>query len=457
MKKFLIVVNFLVFVFGVKAQITFTSNNVMAVGTKVYVHKDTLPSITSPGNSGANQVWNFTGVATIIYDSIRALNPSSTPYGSFFPSSNLVFIQGADYVYLKKQTTQLEAIGAYISQLNTTATFQNTDIISKFPTTYLSAYSDTSVVVGQTTGAAIGVSSVDSVKLKRTVYKKSFTDAWGQITTDVATFNSLRICDTINQIDTIWAKTSTFGWVMFSATDSLTYNYTWITDDSNYGGPIFRLVFDNLMQIKSATYYAAVPCAKPLQSSSNISFTNITGNSFKINWINGQGDDRIVVLRSGSTPLTIPQDSVEYLANAQYGDPNSAIGACYVVYNGPGNNVTVTGLNPMTQYHVAIFDYKCDPPLYRISQYPMASQFTNNNVGIESEEKNQVGFKIFPNPVKQGERLYLDKETSIEVYSILGNFITSMKNASYLDIIDFKSGIYFIKNSEGDILKFIVE
>lgn len=64
MKKFLFVFSFLAFIlYGVKAQITFTSNNVMAVGTKVYVHKDTLPTITSPGNSRANLVWSIKDVA----------------------------------------------------------------------------------------------------------------------------------------------------------------------------------------------------------------------------------------------------------------------------------------------------------------------------------------------------------------------------------------------------------
>lgn len=457
MQNFLFVLSFLAFVNGVIAQITFTSNDVMAVGTKVYVHKDTVSTITSPGNSGANQTWSFTGVTTHVYDSIRALNPSSTPYGSSFPSSNLVFIQGADYAYLKKQTTQLEVIGAYISQLNTTANFQNTDIISKFPTTYLSSFADTSIVVGQTTGAAIGVTSVDSVRLKRTVYKKSKTDAWGQITTDVATFNSLRICDTINQIDTIWAKTPNFGWIMFSSTDSLMYNYSWITDDSNYGGPVFRLNFDDQMQIKSATYFAAVPCAKPLQSSTGISFTNVTHNSFKINWNNGQGDDRLVILRSGSTSLALPQDNVVYTANSQYGDPNSAIGGCFVVYNGPLNSVTVTGLNPMTQYHVAIFDYKCDPPLYRTLQYPMASQFTNNNVGIEMEENEINKWHVFPNPVKQNQRLHLNKETSVQVFNLLGECVYTANNITYIDIAGIKTGIYFIKTTEGDFSKFVVE
>lgn len=457
MKKFIFILLLLVLVKSVFAQITFTSNNVMAVGTKVYAHKDTSSSITNPGNSGPNQTWTFTGITTHLYDSIRSLNPSSTPYASFFPSSNLVFIQGADYVYLKKQTTQLEVIGAYISQLNTTATFQNTDIISKFPTTYLSSFKDTSIVVGQTTGAAIGVTSVDSVKLKRTIYKKSFTDAWGQITTDVATFNSLRICDTINQIDTIWAKTSNFGWIMFSAYDSLTYQYTWITDDSNYGGPVFRLVFNDQMQIKNAIYYAAVPCAKPNQSSSNISFTNVTHNSFTINWTNGQGDDRIVVLRSGSNPLTLPQDNVVYQANSQFGDPNTALGSCFVVYNGPGDSVTITGLNPMTQYHVAIFDYKCDPPLYRTTQYPMASIFTNNNVGISAENITLEYLSVFPNPIKLGQQLNLNKLSNITIYNLLGELLRNMQDVSVVDITGFKSGIYFIITAEGERAKFIVE
>ncbi|MFN7014817.1 MAG: hypothetical protein ACK4ON_11175 [Bacteroidia bacterium] len=62
----------------------------------------------------------------------------------------------------------------------------------------------------------------------------------------------------------------------------------------------------------NAIYYESVPCAKPNQSSSSISFTNVSHNSFTINWTNGQGDDRIVVLRSGITPLTLPKDNVVY-------------------------------------------------------------------------------------------------------------------------------------------------
>jgi hypothetical protein len=461
MKKIILLLSLSFFITTMYAQITFNSSDVMAIGNKVYQSRDTLPTYTNPGASGANQTWSFTGLTVHVYDSLRAVSPSSTPYAATFPTANITFIQGNDYLYLNKQSNKMEAIGAHVGMLNTSAVYQNPEQVSAFPTTYLSGFSDTSLITAQTSGAAVGITSVDSVRLKRTVYKKSFSDAWGDITTDYGTYSTLRLNDTIRTIDTVFAKIGP-SWITYQATDSIKYEYTWITNNSDFGGPVVRMIFEPPFQIKSATFFSPVPCAVPLQSSSNISFSNVTHNAMTISWQNGSGDERMVIMRSGSTSLTLPQNGTVYNANSQYGDPASAIGACYVVYSGGANTVNVTGLNPSTQYHIAVIEHSCSPPLYKTNQYPMASRFTNNNVGVEEAIANYNTIKTYPNPVEN--ELYISgipNLSHIEVYDISGNLIAvkQMEGQNYFNTSELLKGLYILKitypNKKMEFTKFV--
>src|SRR6476620_10072410 len=47
----------------------------------------------SVGSAGTGQTWNFSALNATEYDTIGFADPASTPYASFFPSSNLA---GAD-------------------------------------------------------------------------------------------------------------------------------------------------------------------------------------------------------------------------------------------------------------------------------------------------------------------------------------------------------------------------
>ncbi|MFN7014818.1 MAG: T9SS type A sorting domain-containing protein, partial [Bacteroidia bacterium] len=94
--------------------------------------------------------------------------------------------------------------------------------------------------------------------------------------------------------------------------------------------------------------------------------------------------------------------------------------------------------------------------MYRSVQYPMASRFTNNNVGIQSLNTNSNQLQVFPNPVRNGELLNLTKETSVEVFNLLGEKVLAINNATYIKTSEMKSGVYFIKTLAGEHTKFIV-
>jgi len=125
------------------------------------------------------------------------------------------------------------------------------------------------------------------------------------------------------------------------------------------------------------TNYASTKSSEPTSASNTLEFTTTTSTSMKFNWINGDGEKRIVVMGL-SDPSTTPVDSVTYTANSAFGDPLTKLGDGYVVYNGNSNTVTVTNLTPDTRYYVRIYEYNGSGVYtnYYVSSYLSGNRYT---------------------------------------------------------------------------------
>ncbi|ELR69992.1 hypothetical protein C900_04436 [Fulvivirga imtechensis AK7] len=97
---------------------------------------------------------------------------------------------------------------------------------------------------------------------------------------------------------------------------------------------------------------------EPTTPTSNVFFSNVTEHSMEINWTNGDGSGRIVLMREWQTPTTtgLPKDGTEYSWNS---DASLApyIGANRVMYVGSGSGTTITGLDLNKYYGFAIFEF----------------------------------------------------------------------------------------------------
>ena len=96
--------------------------------------------------------------------------------------------------------------------------------------------------------------------------------------------------------------------------------------------------------------------AQPTVQASVINFTNVGMNSMTINWTNGDGANRIVVVKAAGAPGT-PTDGVSYTANTIMGSGSTFGASEFVVYNGTGNTVDITNLLGSTTYSVKVFEY----------------------------------------------------------------------------------------------------
>ena len=97
--------------------------------------------------------------------------------------------------------------------------------------------------------------------------------------------------------------------------------------------------------------------SEPTTQASSLNFTDVGTNSFTINWTSGNGSNRLIVVKSGSAVAGTPVDGTSYTANTTFGSGDPITTGEYVVYNGTGSSVAITGLSAATTYHVAVFEF----------------------------------------------------------------------------------------------------
>jgi gliding motility-associated-like protein len=80
----------------------------------------------------------------------------------------------------------------------------------------------------------------------------------------------------------------------------------------------------------------------------------VTGNSASLTWTRGDGTRSLIILQQGSSPPN-PTQYTSYSGNANFAS-GSAVGSGYVVYFNSSNSVSVTNLQPNTQYFYRIIE-----------------------------------------------------------------------------------------------------
>jgi len=96
----------------------------------------------------------------------------------------------------------------------------------------------------------------------------------------------------------------------------------------------------------------------PSMQASGITFSNINGTSFTINWTRGNGSNCIVFLKQADDGSPIPVDRTTYTANSRF-KSGTQIGTTgwYCVYKGTGTSVNVTYLTAGQTYRAKVIEF----------------------------------------------------------------------------------------------------
>ena len=107
------------------------------------------------------------------------------------------------------------------------------------------------------------------------------------------------------------------------------------------------------------------PCSMPSTQSSSFASSSLTDNSITMSWTRGKGNSVIVLAKQGSAVDANPISSLGFSANSVFGSGSQIGTGNYVVYNGTGTSVNVTGLNAGTQYYFAVYEYESTKYCYK--------------------------------------------------------------------------------------------
>jgi endonuclease I len=166
--------------------------------------------------------------------------------------------------------------------------------------------------------------------------------------------------------------------------------------------------------------------AEPTLSASDLTVTNNSNTSVTLNWKSGNGNRRIVLVSAGSPVSAFPVDTVAYnnagtvLSSAQQTGPGN-----YVVYNGTGSTVTLTGLTQGTTYHYAVIEYN---GWYTTSNYQatgfLTSSATTLPVNLLSFTAERAGEHVLLRWTTAGEQnnrdFTVEKSTDLRTWQTAG-------------------------------------
>jgi hypothetical protein len=96
---------------------------------------------------------------------------------------------------------------------------------------------------------------------------------------------------------------------------------------------------------------------RPTIAASNLSFSNVEGNTLQITMTAGNGARRMIIAKAGSPVTAIPADGTTYTASTNFGNGQQIAPNEYVIANGIQLSMLVTNLQHGTTYYFAIFEY----------------------------------------------------------------------------------------------------
>lgn len=129
------------------------------------------------------------------------------------------------------------------------------------------------------------------------------------------------------------------------------------------------------------------PCIAPTTEASSMVFSSVDENSLTVSWTNGDGTRRILVGKAGSAVTASPSDLATYTASSVFGSGDDIGTSEFVIYDGAGSTVDITGLNHTTTYYFSVFEYNCIPGA---ELYLVSSPLSDNQATISCAEPTQA-------------------------------------------------------------------
>ena len=193
---------------------------------------------------------------------------------------------------------------------------------------------------------------------------------------------------------------------------------------------------------------------EPAVASINPVSGSISTSSITLNWTNGDGSNRVVLIKEGSPVDAQPMDGSFYNANAVFGSGSEVGTGNYSVYVGSGNNITITGLVPGTIYYYEIFEVNGtgNKSNYLTSSSAQGSQSSNSVSTLTTNGSVSYKILVYPNPAK--DKLFIEQKgvLKLRVFNSIGKelLVATISDNGSIAIDNLVAGAYILELHKDD-------
>lgn len=225
----------------------------------------------------------------------------------------------------------------------------------------------------------------------------------------------------VNPFNNWWHTGALDGTASIWVRSSGGYSWIFILNKRNITNNNFWTALDNLgwnCLAATTTWPTWDLMLSPTVNASGLNFSNVSGNAVTVNWNNGNGANRLLVVKADSAVNAFPLDGTDYTANAAFGSGTSLGINNYVAYNGTGNSVTVTGLTANKKYYFRVVEYNKSTAsgnnaLYLLGSNPQeytitAGSFTFTGNGNWSTPANWSNNLVPPATLPHGSQIMIN-------------------------------------------------
>jgi Secretion system C-terminal sorting domain len=230
------------------SQITIQADDISLVGFSAVQSRDTFPDATiAPGGNGM-QTWDFTGLKDQDRDSLQFYEASLVPFAGLFPGANVgATLDSFAYLFFDVNNDHIQTLGSYgtleYGGFTVTANYvlNPPQTIIKFPMELNGAYTEVTRATIQITGDEIGQPSYDSIRLVTNSLRSVMIDAFGQLTTPVGNYETLRSSEVEISQDSFYILNNSIWFGAVAGGPDTTTIYNWWSNQNGLGFPVVQV------------------------------------------------------------------------------------------------------------------------------------------------------------------------------------------------------------------------
>ncbi len=196
----------------------------------------------------------------------------------------------------------------------------------------------------------------------------------------------------------------------------------------------------------------------PTVKASNFNAGYVDSTTALLTWTNGNGDGRLVSIKNG-VHTSKPDDLNTYTPSTVFGQGSDLGTGEFVIYQGTGSSVTVTGLTYNKQYRVSIYEYNAASPFinYNTNKYLFKgfrlTTSLREGLPVNGFEEETAAVSLYPNPAQDNVTIQFGDATgkaSIRILSITGQQLMTQEanadnGAATISVSNLAKGMYMVE------------